>query len=76
MEVKITLFFHCYSNGIPMEIPVSLPLVLFHCYTNEITVTFPPQLFHRYSFVFLVVVFFNITEIPLVLFIKKVNGII
>ena len=31
MELKkITLFFHCYSSGIPMEITVILTLVLFH----------------------------------------------
>ena len=29
MEFKITLSFHCYSNGIPMKITVTLPLVLF-----------------------------------------------
>ena len=37
MELKITLLFRCYSNGIAMKIPVTLPLVLFHCYFNEYT---------------------------------------
>ena len=35
MELKMTLFFHCYSSDILMEIAVILTLVFFHCYTNE-----------------------------------------
>ena len=57
MELKITLLFHCYSNGIPMKIPVTLPLIWFHCYSNGISikvpVAFPLELFHCFSAVLL-----------------------
>ena len=35
MKLKITLFFHCYSSDISMEITGILTLVYFHCCTNE-----------------------------------------
>ena len=40
MEFEITLLTHCYSDDIPMKIPVTLLLVLFHYYSNENTSDF------------------------------------
>ena len=74
MELKITLFFHCCSSSIPMEISVILTLVLFHCYTNENNSDFSFRNVSLLFHCFFVAVFFNTTGIPLVL-LKKGNVI-